>query len=177
MTKQTPRIARRVGVIAALSAGLIALAGCEAMNGFVSSFDKTFADSGSQEAALMVPEAQRPKSTMFGGLKVPRPDAGPTIGTIRVAKWNNVSHNVALRGGRGPTRKYIVQRLDLQPMWATDKSREKALAVVTDAFGADACSGGAPLSITNVAHEAPVGIWVVDASCAPSAVPAAPAAQ
>lgn len=144
--------ARGLAVVAIAALGL---GGCAQMGGVLSSVGSAF-DSSSSPAAFQGPQSG-------GATRQQSLNAGPRLGTIREARWNNVPHNVALRGGQGSTRRFVIQRVDLQPMWSNDRSRDKAIELVNTAFAADTC-GGAALTVTDTTFDR-VGVWIIDVSC------------
>lgn len=155
--------------------GAAAVSGCSAVSDTmqqisdtVQQIKRTFTSDTYQEVAALTPAPSRMEQKNRGSLMGAHPDFGPSLGTIRPTKVNGVTHNVALRGGDGPTRRYVVQRADLQPMWGVDKSRDKAILAVQTAYGTDSCAGGVPLHVINTTHEV-IGIWIIEAHCAPDA--------
>jgi hypothetical protein len=148
--------------------GAATVSGCSAVSDMVQQIKRTFISDTYQEVAALTPAPSRMGQKNRGSLMGSHPDFGPSLGTIRPTKVNGVTHNVALRGGNGPTRRYVVQRADLQPMWGVDKSRDKAILAVQTAYGTDSCAGGVPLHVINTTHEV-IGIWIIEAHCAPDA--------
>lgn len=162
----------RMGAVAAVAA-LTVLAGCDTINDVARSVGGISASSGVQGAALkgptVAPGAAAQNMNAQQRTESGLPNSGPPLGTIRKTKIYNETHNVALRGGVGMSRRYIVQRADLQPMWSTQKSMGKALTAIGSTFARDACAGGR-VPVVTAAYREPIGIWVVDLSCAPDAV-------
>lgn len=154
--------ARVLGVVAALTL----LAGCDAFSDTISGLS---ASSGVQGAALKGPTVQPQNLDADERAERGLPNAGPALGTIRKTKIYNETHNVALRGGAPMTRKYIIQRADLQPMWSTQKSLGKAITAVSQTFAMDACVGG-QIPMVTAAYRDPIGVWTVEVSCAADAV-------
>lgn len=169
-----PGLRGAAAALAVVTIGLVS--GCSVMDGFVGNVGSVFDRTGAQGAALQGPSQpaiQTPGRTVSSLQRMP--NAGPPPGTIRVGKVNNVSHNVALRGGSGATRRFVVQRTDLQPMWSIDRSRDRAVTAVMAAFGGDACSTPGALTATSGSHD-PVGLWVIEATCAGGATSIGPVA-
>lgn len=161
------RVRSLIGVAAAAVA-FMGLSGCEAVGNL---YGKSGASNGrsGQEAAIATPSVDRFGPRRRSSLNLPQPNFGPALGVIRQATLKGAAHNIALRGGAGDTRKYILQRVDLQPMWASDKSRDKAIAGVLEAFSGDACAGGpSAFTVTGAEHD-PIGLWIIHASCAAGA--------
>ncbi len=148
----------------------LAVLGCGALDNLGkvgASFSKK-----SGEAAIATPTLERYDSLgsrLGGGFKMRKPNYGPALGTIRKVMNTKVVYNVALRGGVGETRKYVVQREDLQMMWRITKSRNKAIALATEAFAKDSCPGGASSFKVTKAEREPIGVWIIHASCAAGA--------
>lgn len=82
---------------------------------------------------------------------------------MRKAEVATIPYNVEFRVKNGSSRLFMVQREDLQPMFSTDWSRERAESATLTAFGADVCTGGS-LALTDVEYE-PLGVWIIRGVC------------
>lgn len=136
----------RATATAAILGAALAVSGCSVMQG-----EFTLASFSAPSTAFTDLEDSAPKAAIIS-----------EDDRMRTATVAHVPFNVSLWLRRDTERQFMVQRQDLQPMFLTDWSEERAQLAIADAYGAD-CGVGS-LALEQAIWD-PVGVWVVDGVC------------